>query len=104
MIDTIANLLFRCSHRRLTRPITLLSKPGVPHGDAYVVCLDCGQQFAYDWAAMRIGKRIKTSAATGVLPPDLPKPRSAMLKWGLFVSALPLFVLMRSVIKSKPPK
>lgn len=28
MIDTVLNLLFRCSHRRLTRPVTPVSKAG----------------------------------------------------------------------------
>ena len=28
MIDTVLNLLFRCSHRRLTRPMTPVTKSG----------------------------------------------------------------------------
>ena len=48
MIDTLANLLFRCGHRQLTRPITPRSEPGTPYIDTYVVCLDCGKQFLYD--------------------------------------------------------
>jgi hypothetical protein len=45
MIDTVLNLLFRCPHRRLTRPVTPANKAGVPSGETYVVCLDCGKQF-----------------------------------------------------------
>jgi len=48
MIDNVLNLLFRCPHKRITRPMTPVSKGGVPQGDTYVVCLDCGKQFSYD--------------------------------------------------------
>jgi DNA-directed RNA polymerase subunit RPC12/RpoP len=61
MIGSIFEKLLVCSHRRLTRPITPLSKPGQPAGETYVVCLDCGRQFAYDWDRMRIGKEIERS-------------------------------------------
>jgi hypothetical protein len=29
------------------------------HVYAYVVCLDCGKEFEYDWAQMRIAAQIK---------------------------------------------
>jgi hypothetical protein len=67
VIDTVLNLLFRCHHKRLTRPITPVSKAGVPDGDTYVVCLACGKQFAYDWNEMRIGKSVAISP-TGAGP------------------------------------
>lgn len=50
---------FSCHHKHLTRPMTPISKPGVPIGDTYGVCLDCGKQFTYDWDTMRIGKVIR---------------------------------------------
>jgi hypothetical protein len=55
MIDSILNLLFRCSHRHLTRPVAPITKAGQPHSQSYVVCLDCGKQFEYDLDEMRIG-------------------------------------------------
>jgi DNA-directed RNA polymerase subunit RPC12/RpoP len=61
VIDSILNLLFRCSHRRLTRPVAPVPKAGQPPGQTYVVCLDCGKQFEYDVAAMRMGKAIEGS-------------------------------------------
>src|ERR1035437_2552241 len=61
MIDTLLNLLFRCSHRRLTRPVAPITKAGQPHSQSYVVCLDCGKQFEYDLKEMRIGKVIDHS-------------------------------------------
>jgi hypothetical protein len=57
MIDTLVNLVFRCSHRKLTRPITLRGEPGALCTDTYVVCLDCGKQFAYDREEGRVMKR-----------------------------------------------
>jgi DNA-directed RNA polymerase subunit RPC12/RpoP len=56
MIDNLINLLFRCSHRRLTRPVAPITKRGEPHSQSYVVCLDCGKQFEYDTERMRMGK------------------------------------------------
>ena len=58
MLESVIRLLFRCSHKRLTLPMTPMGKTGVPTGKPYVVCLDCGCQFAYDWKEMRVGERI----------------------------------------------
>ena len=100
MIDTVLNLLFRCSHRRLTRPVAPLTKPGQPHSQSYVVCLDCGKQFEYDVQEMRIGKAIERSADTGVLPPDMPKPRKSKVKYALF-AALPAALVLGATLKGK---
>ena len=62
MIDTMLNLLYGCRHRQITRPITPVHRPGTPSGDTYVACLECGKQFYYDLANMRIGKLIPASA------------------------------------------
>jgi hypothetical protein len=102
MIDTVLNLLFRCSHRRLTRPITSLSKVGQPHGEPYVVCLDCGKQFSYDFKTMTIGKPIDTSHEAYVLPPDMPDARKKKVKVAL-IASLPLVVLLGSALKSRKP-
>ena len=61
VIDTIFNLLFRCGHRRLTRPITPVRAAGVRERQSYIVCLDCGKQIAYDAQKMRMGKVIRIS-------------------------------------------
>jgi len=104
MISLVANLLFRCPHRRLTRPITPVSKPGVPSGETYVVCLECGKQFYYDWEQMRLGGPVARGEATGVLPPDLPKPSKTRLKYALLGSAIPLALLLGKTLLSKPKK
>src|SRR5580765_4048978 len=54
MIDSLLNLLFRCSHRRLTRPVAPVTKAGQPRSESYVVCLDCGKQFQYDLNTMQM--------------------------------------------------
>jgi hypothetical protein len=36
MIDSLLNLLLRCSHRRLTRPVAPITKRQ-PHSQSYVV-------------------------------------------------------------------
>jgi hypothetical protein len=56
-IRDIFDALFGCSHKHYSFPIT--TKPGQRRSQAaavtgtYVVCLDCGQEFAYDWQAMK---------------------------------------------------
>jgi hypothetical protein len=56
-IRDVFDVFFGCSHKNYSFPIT--SKPGPRRSEAasvtgtYVVCLDCGQEFAYDWQEMR---------------------------------------------------
>ena len=76
MIDTLLNLLFRCSPRRLTRPVTPISKAGQPHSQSYVVCLECGKQFEYDLNLMCVGKAIERSDNGCVAPKDTPFPNT----------------------------
>ncbi len=51
--------LFGCSHDHYTFPITA-KKEGQRRSEAaqitgtYVVCLDCGKEFAYDWQQMNV--------------------------------------------------
>jgi hypothetical protein len=51
-----------CGHHKTTFPMTLragvcadakLNSPS----DTYIVCLQCGRQFPYDWRTMQITKR-----------------------------------------------
>jgi len=101
MIDTVLNLLFRCPHRRLTRPVSPVTKAGQPHGAAYVVCLDCGKQFAYDLQEMRIGKPIERSHENGVLPPEPARARHhKKIKFALWAS-VPLALMVGASIKPK---
>lgn len=101
MISEIFGNLFGCAHRRLTRPITPVNKAGVPSGDTYVVCLDCGKQYAYDWDHMRIGKAINRSADTGVLHPEMPGAAKSKIKYALIGSAVPLAILVGGGLMKK---
>jgi len=101
MIDSLVNLLFRCPHRRLTSPVTPVSRDGKPHGDTYVVCLDCGKQFSYDLTEMRVGKPLPSSSETGVLPPDMPGPHHSKLKLAAMASILPIGIAVGSWLTAK---
>ncbi|HWB97182.1 MAG TPA: hypothetical protein VG672_10780, partial [Bryobacteraceae bacterium] len=99
-IDSVLNLLFRCSHQRLTRPVTPVGRGGVPLGETYVVCLDCGKQFAYDTEHMRIGKPIESTHNRGVLPPAMPMPRKQKVKYALWAT-VPLAMVVGGLAKKK---
>jgi len=101
MIDSLVNLLFRCSHKRLTRPVTPVSRDGKPHGDTYVVCLDCGKQFRYDLQEMRIGKPLPGASDHGVLPPAAPASRRSKRGLAVMASAVPLGFIIGAVLSSK---
>src|SRR5215831_9506631 len=101
MIGSFLAKLFGCSHRRLTRPITPLAKPGEPSSETYVVCLDCGKQFLYDWDHMRIGPPMKRTPDSGVLQPDMPGAGKTKIKYALLGSAIPLAVLVSGAFVSK---
>ncbi|MGB9105931.1 MAG: hypothetical protein WCC59_14305 [Terriglobales bacterium] len=64
----MANLfkaLFGCGHKRTTFPMTIKTGQGSLSPDiteTYVVCLDCGKEFAYDWQEMKL---VSVSHATG---------------------------------------
>ena len=54
--------LFGCAHRKTSFPRAAAPRAGAEgqqgsNPDTYVVCLECGRQFAYDWTAMRM-KRV----------------------------------------------
>jgi len=63
MLNALLNMLVRCSHRKTTFPLTSSRKleasathTTIEH--TYVVCLDCGTEFDYDWTGMRRGRRL----------------------------------------------
>jgi len=64
MLQSLIDALFGCPHRRTTFPMRPLHRMAPKRGErvhvyAYVVCLDCGKEFEYDWAQMRIAAQIK---------------------------------------------
>lgn len=61
MMTSIINSLFGCSHRRTTFPITPAKRTGFGSSNkgTYVVCLDCGKEFGYNWQEMKVGEAVK---------------------------------------------
>jgi hypothetical protein len=100
-MDSLFDLLFACRHRRTTFPLTPAGKKNAggqseKPGDTYVVCLECGKQFLYDWENMRLGKAVDISQGTAaevtVIPPVPFRTKSKIryLFWGSAVSAAAL--------------
>lgn len=67
MVNRILQMLsIRCSHKKLSQPFSAAptagrrpssssnwDTPAAPSSH-YVVCLDCGRKFEYDWSNMRM--------------------------------------------------
>ena len=72
MLQSLLNTLFSCSHQRTTFPLTPGRKntaPSAPRLNTYVVCLECGKEFAYDWEGMRIGQPVTVRVQTPAVQP-----------------------------------
>ena len=54
MIHQVFNFLFRCQHRNLSMPMSLTGSRAITTPATFVVCLDCGRRFEYDWKQMRL--------------------------------------------------
>jgi hypothetical protein len=55
---SLFDLVFGCSHHRCSFPITVKGKlrrnAAASVTGTYVVCLDCGKEFPYDWTEMKM--------------------------------------------------
>jgi predicted protein tyrosine phosphatase len=58
MFARLIETVFGCWHRNLSFPRTAKSgarrNPAAFLTGTYVVCLDCGKEFAYDWREMKV--------------------------------------------------
>jgi hypothetical protein len=66
MLTKMMNAVFGCRHSRYSFPITMRAngrRATVARTGTYVVCLDCGKEFAYDWQAMRVAELKPQKAA-----------------------------------------
>ena len=65
------DVLFGCSHKNLGFPITVRGARSRSHASSvtgtYVVCLDCGHEFPYDWNEMKVVSA-KPVAAASIAP------------------------------------
>jgi len=69
---SLFDLVFGCSHKRCSFPMSTRgakrrSSPAASLTGTYVVCLDCGKEFPYDWKAMKVIRNRETR-------PDTPSP------------------------------
>jgi hypothetical protein len=80
MFKSLANTFFGCAHSHTTFPMKRSPRTGPMaaqnsvHGGSYVVCLDCGTEFVYDWTTMRVGSPIEmrvTAAPVAAVPQPL---------------------------------
>jgi len=59
MINSLVRMILGgCAHKRTTFPLTPSRTSKLPEGarrGTYVVCLNCGKEFEYDWKEMCIG-------------------------------------------------
>ena len=75
MFQSLIDSLFGCSHQRTTFPITRGRKSLGPHAGAaacnrtYVVCLECGKEFDYDWRSMQVGQAVETTPTRAAVEP-----------------------------------
>jgi hypothetical protein len=74
MFQSVLNTLFGCSHQHKTFPLTPSRKshafPAPAATRTYVVCLDCGKEFAYDWEEMRMGAPVGALAPVAEAQPS----------------------------------
>lgn len=60
MIARLYDFFFGCWHRKYSFPMTREILRDVWRSkQTYVVCLDCGAEFHYDWTTMRAGREIR---------------------------------------------
>lgn len=82
MFQSLVHTFFGCAHSRTTFPMTrgrgnrMVASQNAARRGPYVVCLDCGTEFAYDWTTMRVGDPIATpvmSAPVVAVPQRVPE-------------------------------
>ncbi len=58
MFSRVYDAMFGCRHSRYSFPITIRAgarrNAAASRAGTYVVCLDCGKEFSYDWNEMKV--------------------------------------------------
>jgi hypothetical protein len=61
------DVFFGCRHRNYSFPLTskILKQRTIAASETgtYVVCLDCGKEFAYDWQQMKVVSPLRPAPA-----------------------------------------
>ena len=70
---SLVNMLFGCWHRKYSFPFTARGSrrsAAAQVTGTYVVCLDCGKEFPYDWKQMKVvAERKRESKVTSIGEP-----------------------------------
>jgi hypothetical protein len=78
---SLYDLVFGCSHKRCSFPITVRGKlrrtEAASGTGTYVVCLECGKEFPYDWEEMKLVRTGPETSSGNVRVPVLPGHRAA---------------------------
>lgn len=109
MLGSLFDLVFSCKHRRTTFPFTPVKRKtagtqGEFPSETYVVCLECGKQFAYDWETMQLGKAVDISQGDAAAPTEthpIPFRTKSGLKYLLLGSAVSAAVVVGKVVQSR---
>ena len=69
---SLFDIVFGCSHKRCSFPMTTRGKrrsPAAAVTGTYVVCLNCGKEFPYDWKTMKMvrNKDMRSQTAAPVV-------------------------------------
>ena len=70
MFGKMMDAVFGCRHAHYSFPITVRAgaRRATPaRTGTYVVCLDCGREFGYDWQEMRIAESRSSAAARSLV-------------------------------------
>jgi len=71
MFGKLMDLIFGCRHSRYSFPLTIRAgsrrSAGSTRVGTYVVCLDCGREFSYDWQQMRFARAESTQPARALV-------------------------------------
>ena len=70
MFAKLWDAMFGCRHSRYSFPLTIRAgsrRAGSGRMRTYVVCLDCGREFNYDWQEMHIANAQPREAARALL-------------------------------------
>jgi hypothetical protein len=79
---SLVDLFFGCWHKHYSFPMTSRGSHRSPAGSitgTYVVCLDCGKEFPYDWKEMKVltsGRRERRERNVTAMP----EPVSSLAK------------------------
>jgi hypothetical protein len=71
MINSLLSMIVGCAHKRTTFPLTPSLRSKLSEGArsrTYIVCLNCGKEFEYNWKEMRISNPVgEFAVAPGAL-------------------------------------